>query len=859
MKEGTKPTESPAQSHIIKRPRLTRLLDDSGARVVLLVAPAGYGKTTLARQWLAAYQRPVAWYRATTASADVAALATGLAVEIDTAVADGGTVTTDRMTSLAAIQQRPDVLARALSRSREAWPKHLVVAIDDYHQLSGSEAAEAFVGELVSLLPATFVITTRTRPTWCTPRQAVYGEAVEVGTAELAMTDPEARQVFEASSRSAPRASTLEPARGWPVVIGLAARTGRTDFPIKTLPRRLYEFLADDLVRGTTAETQRALTVLALTGTNNLALAREVVGEHTDVALSEAEKRGLVTFDGPGRLALHPLLGEFLIERLRAEGRAATTEVVSPLMRSLVAGRRWDECLAVAEACPEACTSAPAILEDSLQELLTAGRLATVRRWVTLAHHLNLTDPIVELAEAEVALRAGDYGRALATGSQAAKHLASQDLRSRAALAAGRGAQLADHRPVARKWFELAEAAAESPQVRAAALWGQVVLDHEEESGELGEAVRRFAAANDGSPEHELRVANGRTLMDFAKGDVYQALGWAQQAVALVPSSSDPLANLAALNHLAGMLACAARYDEALRTADRFVGYVEASGIDFALSHGLLAKIRALTGLRRFAEARDVLGRVMTRLQVEHDPDPWAAVYVRIGQARLQISLGDLDRARDHLATEPDARTTASLRGEHEAYRALIEAARGNATDAVRWLKRSRHTTSIDARSVAWLAEDVVALESRTARESRSLRGVARVMNSGYLDALVMACRAQPELGSRIVADGTHRDALRSVLLLSDDEPLARAAGLDIPRTTRRSDALSPRELEVYELMTQGRTNPEIARSLYISEATAKVHVRHILRKLGVRSRVEAVRAWQPAVAASDSDLGDPG
>ncbi|MER3411749.1 MAG: hypothetical protein C4305_05175, partial [Thermoleophilia bacterium] len=40
------------QSHLIERPRLTSLLDESQARIMMLVAPAGYGKTTLARQWL---------------------------------------------------------------------------------------------------------------------------------------------------------------------------------------------------------------------------------------------------------------------------------------------------------------------------------------------------------------------------------------------------------------------------------------------------------------------------------------------------------------------------------------------------------------------------------------------------------------------------------------------------------------------------------------------------------------------------------------------------------------------------------------------------------------------------------------
>ena len=54
-------------------------------------------------------------------------------------------------------------------------------------------------------------------------------------------------------------------------------------------------------------------------------------------------------------------------------------------------------------------------------------------------------------------------------------------------------------------------------------------------------------------------------------------------------------------------------------------------------------------------------------------------------------------------------------------------------------------------------------------------------------------------------------------------------------------DALTARELDVLALMAEGRTNREIATALYISEKTASVHVSHILAKLGVRSRVQAV------------------
>jgi ATP/maltotriose-dependent transcriptional regulator MalT len=69
---------SPAQRHIIKRPRLTKLLDEAEGRILLLIAPAGYGKTTLAREWLAQRGRRGLWYRARTGASDVAVVARSL-------------------------------------------------------------------------------------------------------------------------------------------------------------------------------------------------------------------------------------------------------------------------------------------------------------------------------------------------------------------------------------------------------------------------------------------------------------------------------------------------------------------------------------------------------------------------------------------------------------------------------------------------------------------------------------------------------------------------------------------------------------------------------------------------------------
>jgi DNA-binding NarL/FixJ family response regulator len=77
-----------------------------------------------------------------------------------------------------------------------------------------------------------------------------------------------------------------------------------------------------------------------------------------------------------------------------------------------------------------------------------------------------------------------------------------------------------------------------------------------------------------------------------------------------------------------------------------------------------------------------------------------------------------------------------------------------------------------------------------------------------------------------------------SIVRRARDEPRAAAAGITDKKG--KLNSLSRREREVYELVAAGRTNKEIAAALFISEVTVKVHVRHILGKLGVRSRTEA-------------------
>src|SRR2546430_241668 len=116
------------QPKIIERPRLTSQLDECGARIILLIAPAGYGKTTLARQWLA--DKPHAWCALGPASRDIADLASRLGDAARQVAPDAG----KKMQTRLGLSSRPStevgVFVEMLADDLADWPPEAWLAID---------------------------------------------------------------------------------------------------------------------------------------------------------------------------------------------------------------------------------------------------------------------------------------------------------------------------------------------------------------------------------------------------------------------------------------------------------------------------------------------------------------------------------------------------------------------------------------------------------------------------------------------------------------------------------------------------------------------------------------------------------
>lgn len=839
MDADTDVTLEAGRSHLIKRPRLTRLLDEATARIIMLVAPAGYGKTTLAREWLEA--RRYGWYRGTPAAADVAALAVGLARVAGEIVPGAGQRMGERLRATGTPEQDVEPLAELLAEDLAEWPQDAWLAFDDYHFACESAFAERFVARVLALSPLRLFLTSRKRPSWATTRRLLYGEIYEIGRSLLAMSQEEAEQVL-AHRKGSEASGLVALADGWPAVIGLAALADDLEVPDGTLPEALYTYFAEELYQAAAPDVQTALCQLALSSAVSVPVAESLLGPMTDHVLAEARRLGFLITSGQGTYDIHPLLRAFLEEKFRENAGEAEPQVIERLVHAHVEREEWDEAFSLIERFFDRRLLVE-LFEAALPRMLLEARLPTLARWVELAVSQRVGAPVIDLAEGELAFRDADSSRAEALALQAARRLGPEHwLTSRALFLAGSSAHRTCRDEVALEYFDRAYETARDDTDRRQALWGRflamVTLEREPEACL---ALSELESTEDPSTDGLLRLANGQLMLASLRGDIRRALDTALALRPLTTKATDPMVQSSFLNALACNLVLSTHYEDAVAVAKSELDLSEEYRLAFVAPHANLYAASALWGLRHFKRCIALLSQV-ARVGRR---DGFLLMNVGAVLARVYLALGSLQKAIDALESHHHPLTTYGMEAEYEAWWALALACANRPAAALEKATAAQELTGrVEVRGLAPWAHAIVAVRSNSADAHTLIEEAFEASKTtGNLDSFVAAYRACPTLLTHLASDKARSRELKAILARARDGALARVVGLRIPSPIVGAvrEPLSRREQEVLNLLVQGLTNRELAKALFISEATVKVHLRHIYEKLGVRSRTEAV------------------
>jgi DNA-binding CsgD family transcriptional regulator len=809
----------------------------------VITAPAGYGKTMLATEWLQGRER-VVWYRATSASADVAAFSAGLADVMAELLPGIGEQLKQRLRVSDTPERAARPLAELLSEDLADWPAEALLVIDDYHLVADSAPVEDFFDWLLTLAPQLRVLaTSRRRPRWASARRILYGEITEIGRDQLAMNADEAARVLGDDRSSESVRALVTQAEGWPALIGLAALTASREIPTERVSEALYRYFAEEVVRREAPEVERFMLLASVPATVDTRVAREVLGlPDSQAVLEQLVEDGLLNSTAD-QFRFHPLLRSFLVARLQGSEPELHRELSLRAIEDARAESRWEEAFELAVEIDRRDLAAQ-IIELATSELLAVGKIELLERWLDECGTFSIDLPGAVLARSEVFTRQGRLKEAAATAARVASRLGPDDaLASRAEYLAGRAYHLMSKEADALECHLRARASAHEPQDLSNALWGGYLA-----AGELGLDIavtylNELEALDLQDSAFRFRVATGQMAWAANGGSLKGVSEIFESLLPAVEHVSDPMVQTSFLTRTAEIEVLRARYESARKLASRALDLSDALHLVFARPLCLVGLIAADIGLRQFTSARENLFALSTHSSSTGDP------YLDLCARNLELKLRASEARASpmpKLNEELDLGVHTACRGEHFALRALWMATHGDPTIATLLAGRARDISAgAEATYFSQFAELIVA-RKLGGDEDSVLHTADELVKSAaeheVLDAIVLACRADPELTRLFGGLPVAGQIVARTLLASGDRALLKRSGLlaEASRASRAEAVLTPREMQVLELLGRGYSNAGIAAELVISLSTAKVHVHHVLKKLGVETRLQA-------------------
>jgi LuxR family maltose regulon positive regulatory protein len=861
-----------------------RIFAAGAAKLVLLRAPAGFGKTTAMLQVHERFVQtglPTAWLTLDRADNDIARFLAALTATLARLI-PGLSTPPHAATG-------PDELAFAVIDRVAAHPLPFALFLDDFEMLQ-NPAAVGIVAELIEQLPrgAQLVVGSRGVPELGLGRLRARGRLLEVDPSQLRFSEAEADAFLRERRGLALRPDDVRrlhrSTEGWAAVLWLASVSlENRDDPHRFIAgfsgsnAAVVEYLVEDVLARQSPDVRGFLLRTSLLSELQAPLCDAVCGR-TDSArmLRRLEQAHLFMVPLQGdhsQYRYHGMFAEFLRTEL-ARHHAAE---IPGLHRA--ASRWYDEHRRPVPAIEHALAAgdldyALDALSRYAQALLEEGRVRLLSRWLDPLLEVGALDayPMLQVVHA--------WAVCFARGPRAAAALLDRLERT-----AHPDPEVRAHRLAMRPLFlsltdqieealPLATAALEEIPSDLAFVSGFLQVNMANLAliaGRYQDALRFADAARARQPAHHspfnfaLSEA-AEAAVDLTQGRLRKAIAGLRVAVSAGSMDATRPTNG---NALAGVPLALALYEaDQLEQAERllvvYIPLIRGVGIpdELILGHVVMARIASERGDTERAEQllvelehighRDGLPRVVATARLER-------VRQLVMADRLAHARSELDRCGDRALWSRVARL--SLRAnEVETYDVALarwSVRTGHAGEVTRMLRGELEAAERMQRERRALTLRLLLAQAlyRDNQRNKAMRMLARAVRLGCLEGYVRAfrdegalllqllreLRAMPDL---VREDGHGDEALAFIdRLLHEPVAPARTAATEGAAVASAHEVLTRKELQVLRLAAEGLSNDELAERLFVAETTVRTHLRNINVKLDTRSRVEAIAA----------------
>jgi LuxR family maltose regulon positive regulatory protein len=868
---ATKLYVPPPRPELVLRPRLIERLDESlHRRLILVSAPAGFGKTTLLGEWITGCEKPAAWLSLDEGDNDPTRFLAYLITALRTVVADVG----EGVLGMLQTPQPPstEVILTALINEITNVPDDFVLVFDDYHVINAEPVDDALTFLIDHLPPRMhLVIATREDPQLPLPRLRARAQLTELRAADLRFTPDEADEFLGrvmGLNLSQEEISALEErTEGWIASLQMAALSmqGRADTGsfIESFTGS-HHFVLDYLVEEVLGQQSESVQTFLLRTSildrmcrplcDAVVLEPSISGQETLEYLEHANLF-IVPLDEERRwYRYHHLFAELLRQRLQGVTVSAEDEERSVGEYHVRASQWYEDNGLYVEAFRHAAAAgdvdrAARLIEGDGIPRHFRGAVITILDWLESLpkavmdarpslwwRHASLLLINGHTTGVEEKLRASEAALQSAEPDDKTRNLLGQIAAARATLAVTRY-QVETMLTQSRRALEHLHP--DNLFVRGSANW-TLGLAHQFK-GDRAAAAEAFTEGislgqASGDVFTTMLSTTGLGNLQEADNRLYLAAETYRHALRLAGDQPlqiiyDAHLGLARVLYEWNDLATAEQHgQQSLDLARQFESVIDR----FIVCEVFLARLRLARG--------DVAGAAAILAQASRSAHERNFVYripeVAGAQVLTLLSQGDLTSA-----------TRLTEVHEIPMSQARVHLAQGDASAALATLEPLRRWAESkgweDERLKIMVLQAVAHHEHGEKNEAVQLLGDALTLAEPggfvriFLDEGVPMARLLSEAAAQgIMPDYTGK--LLAVFEAEEQKEQKSGEGSHLPPAQSPVDQLSHRELEVLRLVAQGLSNREICERLFLALDTVKGHNRSIFGKLMVHSRTEA-------------------